>query len=418
MTNTLNDHPPTEQWNPGPPALGLLPPPAPALGRPTPPGRPDSLPTDTGGSEGRRPRTTLRAAFAGGVVGAAVAAAVAFGVVDNHDRTVPVLPVPAASGAIPTGGASSVAPGSLEVHALIAKVEPAVVDIEVGATAADGSVQAIAAGSGVVISADGLVLTNAHVVQLTDPSGQTIDNPVFTMKMNDGSVRSAKVLGASPDYDVALMRLDDTSNLSPIELGDSASARVGDEVVAIGNALNLGDVPTVSRGIISALERTLAVDATTTLHGLIQTDAPINHGNSGGALVDSAGRLIGINSAGIPDSQNIGFAIAINTIKPLLDDLKAGRTVKAEPISYLGVTVDQSPTGVTVTDLLSDGPAHTAGMRAGDVIAKIGDATINTTEQLSSTLQKLRPGTKTTVEVTRNGTTQTVDIVLGTRPTG
>jgi len=219
------------------------------------------------------------------------------------------------------GGATGATLGSdADIYGLLSKVEPAVTAIELGARE-NGTVTPIAAGSGVVISNDGLMITNAHVVDATDSLGQPVADPVYTVKMFDGSVRAAKVLGVSRDYDIALMQLTDASDLHPLTLADASTFRVGDGVVAIGNALDLGDAPTVSTGIISALDRTLTVDSGVTLHGLIQTDAAINHGNSGGALVNSKGELIGINSAGIPDAQNIGFAISVGTIQPLLEDL-------------------------------------------------------------------------------------------------
>ena len=171
------------------------------------------------------------------------------------------------------------------------KVQPAVTAIEVGQRDGDAVIP-VAAGSGVIISSDGLMLTNAHVVDLTE-AGIDAKDAVFLVKMYDGALREAKVLGKSVDYDIALLQLDDTSDLHPLALADTSALRVGDRVVAVGNALDLGDEPTVSTGIVSALDRTLDVTSTVTLRGLIQTDAAINHGNSGGALVNGAGELIG-----------------------------------------------------------------------------------------------------------------------------
>ncbi|MSX55985.1 MAG: trypsin-like serine protease, partial [Actinobacteria bacterium] len=204
-----------------------------------------------------------------------------------------------------SGQSSSGNPSTLgDLHQLLAKVMPAVVAIEVSSRVGS-SVTPIAAGSGVIISNDGLLLTNAHVVNAADDAGKALDAPVFTVKMADGTVREAKVLGASADYDVALMQLTDSTDLHPLALADATQFRVGDAVVAIGNALDLGDTPTVTTGIISALDRTLRETDTVTLHGLIQTDAAINHGNSGGALVNANGELVGINSAGYSDAQNV-----------------------------------------------------------------------------------------------------------------
>lgn len=228
------------------------------------------------------------------------------------------------------GASPTLAPTGLDIHTLIDRVSPSVVAIEIGQLTQGGQVQPVAAGSGVVISADGLVVTNAHVVDLTDRRGLPMANAVITATMADGTSRSIEVLGSSPQNDIAILRLKDTANLVPAVLGDSDALRVGDDVVAIGNSLDLGPTPTVTKGIISAKDRSLDIDANTTLKGLLQTDAPINHGNSGGALVNAAGQLIGIPSAGIPNAQNIGFAIAINTVKPLIETLKLG-TPAASP---------------------------------------------------------------------------------------
>jgi putative serine protease PepD len=343
---------------------------------------------------------------------AALSAGVAYGTVRLTDQSGPRV-------SYVTSGSGSSVGGSVttDLHALLALTEPAVAAIEVAdGTGADAT--PIAAGSGVVISSDGLLLTNAHVANATDPTGAPLQHPVFTVKMADGTVRAATVLGTSPDYDVALMRLGDISNLHPLALADNSTLEVGDSVVAIGNALDLGDTPTVTTGIISGLDRTLQESATVTLHGLIQTDAAINHGNSGGALVDTAGRLVGINSAGIPDAQNVGFAISVDTIKPLLDDLAAGKTVVASPIGYIGVTIAETPYGVTVTTVQDGTPAADVGILAGDIITAIDGTTVATGNQLSTVLRGTTPGTTVSVAISRDGEARTFDVTLAARPTG
>ena len=314
-----------------------------------------------------------------------------------------------------SSGGGAVGTGSFDLYALLEKTQPAVTAIELGSLE-NGTIVPVAAGSGVVISNDGLMLTNAHVVDASDGAGNTIADPVFTVKMFDGSVRSAKVLGASRDYDVALLQLDDTSNLQPLVLADSSKFRVGDDVVAIGNALDLGDDPTVTTGIISALNRTLEESSTVTLRGLIQTDAAINHGNSGGALVNSRGELVGINSAGIPDAQNVGFAISVGTIQPLLEDLKAGKEIAAAPIGYIGVNLSETPDGISVSAVQPQTPADAAGMQEGDIIRKVNDTTVSTAEQLSGVLRALAPGTKVTITVDRSGTEKVFELTLAERP--
>jgi S1-C subfamily serine protease len=313
------------------------------------------------------------------------------------------------------GSNAATGTGSFDIYALLQQVQPAVAAVEIG-SGDGGTVTPVAAGSGVVISSDGLMVTNAHVVEAVDDVGNAIANPVITVKMYDGTVRSATVLGSSPDYDVALLQLEDTSNLTPLPLADASTFRVGDDVVAIGNALDLGDMPTVTTGIISALDRTLQTNDSTTLRGLIQTDAAINHGNSGGALVNTKGELVGINSAGIPDAQNIGFAISVGTIEPLLADLTAGKEVTAAPIGYIGVNLSETPDGITVESVQPNTPASSAGIEAGDVILDVNGTAVSTAEQLSVVLRSLAPGTEVSITVSRDGDTKVISLTLAERP--
>ena len=372
---------------------------------PLPPPPPPSSPEATAPHRPSRPGRLVGAAAACVVLSAGVA----YGTVrltENDGTQVSYV----ATGAGANGSAAT-----SDLYALLAKAQPAVAAIQVSTGEGD-DLTPIAAGSGVVISNDGLMLTNAHVVQVTDQQGNAIENPTFIVKMFDGTVRSATVLGASADYDVALLQLDDTSNLFPLALADTSTIRVGDGVVAIGNALDLGDSPTVTTGIVSALDRSLQESNTITLHGLIQTDAAINHGNSGGALVNMNGDLIGINSAGIPDAQNVGFAISVATIKPLLDDLKAGKNVEASPIGFIGVNVAETPFGVTVTTVQSGTPAADVGIKAGDIITMVGDSSIATANQLSTALRGTSPGATITVTVERDGKPQSFEVTLAERP--
>jgi S1-C subfamily serine protease len=276
-------------------------------------------------------------------------------------------------------------------------------------------VQPIAAGSGVVISNDGLILTNAHVVDLTDPqTGRTITNAVVSVKTPDGKLRTAKVLGTSPGNDIALVKVDDTSGLTPVPLGDSDALQVGDPVLAIGNALDLGDTPTVTSGIISAKDRTLQVDANVTLYGLLQTDAAINHGNSGGALVNGRGELVGVPSAGIPNTNNVGFAIAINKVKPLLDQLKQGGTVTTT-VAVLGVTTVENVQGVTVTGVSQGSGAEKAGIQVGDIITAVDGKAVSGQDSLGAAIKAHKPGDTIQVGVARNGQAVTVTATLGSR---
>jgi putative serine protease PepD len=386
-----------------------------------PPTDPDSRPDPD------RPRRdthgTMRAGLVGGLVGAVVAASVAVATVKLTDdsgsspvSTVAAAPLSTSGNGSPAAPPAELGGPALDIRTLLSKVEASVVDIEIGQETRSGAVQQVAAGSGVIISADGLVLTNAHVVEITDQFGRQLQDPVIKVKMADGSLRDVNVLGADASRDVALLQLQDTSNLTVAPLGSSGALQVGDAVVAIGNALDLGDAPTVTTGIVSATDRELQVDANITLSGLIQTDAAINHGNSGGGLFNASGELVGINSAGIPDAENLGFAIAIDNIKPLLDDLKAGKEAPSTPVAYLGVTTQQTTDGVEITDVGSDTAADKAGLQSGDVVVQVDGKDIASEDDFGAAIRAHQPGDQITIEVDRNGTDHTITATLQSRP--
>jgi S1-C subfamily serine protease len=294
----------------------------------------------------------------------------------------------------------------LDIHALIAKVGPSVVSIEIF----QGS-NRVAAGSGVVVSDDGLIVTNAHVVSLTDQFGRTLRNPAVKIRLADGTERTAKILGTQPENDIALVKVDDTASLKAAEIGDSEALQVGDDVVAIGNALDLGNTPTVTKGIISAKDRELEVDANLTLRGLLQTDAAINHGNSGGALVNASGQVIGINSAGIPDAQNLGFAIASTTFQPLIEQLKTGTPAAARPL--LGVTTTPSVDGLVVSGINPNSGAEAAGIQDGDLIVAVDGKPITNQTELGAAIRAHKPGDTIKVTYDRGGQKKTVSATLG-----
>jgi S1-C subfamily serine protease len=294
----------------------------------------------------------------------------------------------------------------LDIHALIAKVGPSVVSIEIF----QGS-NRVAAGSGVVVSDDGLIVTNAHVVSLTDQFGRTLRNPAVKIRLSDGTERAAKILGSQPDKDIALVKVDDTASLKAAEIGDSNALQVGDDVVAIGNALDLGATPTVTKGIISAKDRELEVDVNLTLTGLLQTDAAINHGNSGGALVNASGQVIGINSAGIPDAQNLGFAIASQTFQPLIEKLKSAPPIAARPL--LGVTATSSADGLVITAITPKSGAEAAGIQDGDLIVAVDGKPITTENDLKAAIGAHKPGETIQVTYDRSGQKKTVTATLG-----
>ncbi|MCA1656855.1 MAG: trypsin-like peptidase domain-containing protein, partial [Actinobacteria bacterium] len=287
----------------------------------------------------------------------------------------------------------------LDVAGILAKVEPATVAIQ-----ASGR-QGVGQGTGVIINADGEVLTNAHVVE-----GATA---VRVTLQGESQSRQATVVGADSGNDVALLKIQGASGLKTGDLGSSAAVRVGDDVVAVGNALGLRGDPTVTRGIVSALNRSLD-----TLTGMIQTDAAINPGNSGGPLVNNRGQVIGINTAVAGQGgQNIGFAIPIDTAKTILDGLRSGQA--ARPVGYLGVSsrnpLDNSR-GAEVVDVLPGGPAEAAGVQVGDRIVEVSGKEVVGSAELGGILRSLSPGTKVQLKVNRGGSTQTLTATLVERP--
>ena len=293
----------------------------------------------------------------------------------------------------------------LDIQALLARAQPSVVTIHTDEVT---SREETGAGTGVVISSDGDVLTNSHVVGRAQTVRVTLDN---------GTEYSAEVVGSFLDADVALLRIEGVSDLAAAQLGTSADARVGDEVVAIGNALNLGASPSVTRGIISALDRIIEAPGVT-LRGLIQTDAAINPGNSGGPLLNARGEVVGINTAIAADAQNIGFAIPIDAIKPLIEELRQGRGEITPDTAFLGVssqsveelTVDQrdqlgisASRGAVITEVSPDSPAADAGLEVGDVVVGLDGGSISTAADLVEAIRQQQAGDEVTIEYERGG---------------
>jgi putative serine protease PepD len=225
---------------------------------------------------------------------------------------------PAATTVVQVASSSRLASGSLDVAAVVAKVEPAVVSVT--ATGGQGPFASTSAGSGVIVSSDGEVVTNAHVVEGAQAITVTL--------AGESTARSAELVGLDSAADLALLRIKGASGLTAATLGSSAGLRVGDDVVAIGNALALEGGPTVTRGIVSALGRSLQ-SGSVSMQGLVQTDAAISSGNSGGPLVNAAGEVVGINTAVAVSSEsataeNIGFAIPVDRAQPVVRRLRAG----------------------------------------------------------------------------------------------
>ncbi len=269
-------------------------------------------------------------------------------------------------------------------------------------------------GSGVIMSADGYVLTNNHVVQEADH---------IEAVLADGRRANARVIGADPESDLAVLKID-LPDLPVMTPSDSDRIEVGDRVLAIGNPFGVGQ--TVTSGIVSALGRDqLGIN---TFENFIQTDAAINPGNSGGALTDEQGRLLGINTAIYSrsgGSLGIGFAIPVNVARQALQDIvQNGRVVRGwigvestaltpELAENLGAASAQ---GVIITGVLNGGPAARAGMRPGDVVTRINGRPIRTVAELRAGITALRPGTAATFTALRQGQNVEMQLVPGQRP--
>ncbi|MBA3347012.1 MAG: trypsin-like peptidase domain-containing protein, partial [Actinobacteria bacterium] len=286
-------------------------------------------------------------------------------------------------------------------------------------------------GSGFVYDDKGHVVTNHHVVDGAETA---------TVILADGSTYDAKVVGSDPSTDLAVLLVDaPASALVPLELADSDALKVGDGVVAIGSPFGLDQ--TVTSGIVSALHRQITAPNDFSINDAIQTDAAINHGNSGGPLLDLNGDVVGVNSQIESESggnDGIGFAVPSNTVETIAAQLVSGGAVEH---AYLGIGVDtvtaslsdelDLPEGVQVTNVRAGTPAATAGLKAGsgsrivdgqprttggDVITEIDGKTVTTAQELQRRIDAQRPGDTIELTVVRDGRELSVDVTLTTRP--
>ena len=305
---------------------------------------------------------------------------------------------------------TSAPPGS--VAALVQTARPSVVsvynqlrlDISLQVDPPEG------AGTGIIIDSKGIVLTNAHVVE----NARAIE-----VLLDDNRRVTAKLVGADTLSDLAVLRIE-APNLKALPLGDSGSLRLGDSVVALGNALNLEGGPTVTDGIVSALNRSIET-GNGVISDLIQTDAAINPGNSGGPLLNLSGEVVGINTAVAGNAQNIGFAIAITPAKPLIDELLQKGKVSHPFLGVgwnnasevRGLSVQQ---GVVILQVVRDSAAERAGLRRGDVIVEADGKKISGVREMTEVLNTHKPGDEMKLVVVRGEQRLNVTAVLGERP--
>lgn len=308
--------------------------------------------------------------------------------------------------------------GATSAAAVGRKVTPSVVTVAVGDEATDGGFSQFGLGSGVVLDSDGLIVTNAHVVE-----GATSTQIV----LQDGTTFDAEVVAADERTDLAVLRVEGRV-LPSIEFGTTDNLEIGDVAIAVGNPLGLAGGASLTVGVISAFEREVDTADSPTLFGMLQTDAPITRGSSGGALVDAAGRLIGITTAiGVSSAgaEGIGFAIPVELVRRITDEMIATGGVRH---AFIGVRLDTyladrdgggtTPAGAIVTSFPDDveSAAALAGIRQGDVIVGFEGAAVSRPEDVISGVRLYRVGDTVSVDVVRNGETMSLDIVLGERP--
>ena len=273
----------------------------------------------------------------------------------------------------------------------------------------------IGVGTGIIISANGHVLTNNHVVA----GAQNI-----IVSLADERSFEAKIIGGDEFTDLSVIKIE-ANNLKLANLGQSSTLQVGEDVVAIGHALGLEGGPTVSKGVISALNRSIQVDQQTTVDGLIQTDAAINPGNSGGPLVNYNAQVIGINTAIIPQTQGIGFAINIDQAKSIMSQLTEKGFVERGFLGIVHLNVTPSIAaeagipveyGIGIVSLVEEGPADQALLEAGDIIVRLNDEELKNSADLIRILTRHLPGDTLNLEYYRERDKFKGQITLGKRP--
>lgn len=430
---------------------------------PPPPPPPPSASPAPSASPSPKPKRTVGPIF---VVGAVLASSLlasggTFALISATSHAPASTPAPATAQQAAVQNPSTAAGGSqAPVVDIVKAVSPAVVTIVAdGVTATDPTTgqtgTGTATGSGVIFDANGLILTNHHVVA-GDPQK-------LTVHLTDGRTLDARIYGVDTLTDLAIVKVDATG-LPTAPIGDSSNIQVGQQAIAIGSPLGTF-TDSVTSGIVSALGRSIPVEDGSTLSNLIQTDTAINPGNSGGPLLDPSGKVIGINTAAASQAQNIGFAIPIDIAKPLLAQASAGKPL-ARP--YLGIrfeTIDPTvqsqyklpvdhgawiPSATAVaqgnrsgaqdpnaqdpfgqggqnpfaqggqlpaeSSVQAGGPAAQGGIQPGDIITAVDGTALDATHPLDLVMSQYAPGSSVKLDILRNGQTTQLTVVLGTRP--
>ena len=329
----------------------------------------------------------------------------------------PIVPTGDAPGSsdepVATAPSSNDAEPAMNVAEVLKKIQPSVVTII--ALTETGMDQGRGTGTGVVITSDGDILTNDHVVDGADS--------VFVLFAGDTEPTPATVIAVDAGNDLALLHVDQTG-LTPAVFADPDSIDIGDEVVAVGFALDLDGGPTVTRGIVSALNRTI-VSGDGALDGLIQTDTAISSGNSGGPLVNTRGQVIGINTAVFQSSSevaanNVGFSISVAEALPVIEELRAQANGQARTEGYLGVSVldrQDGGLGAMIAEVSPGSPADLAGMQVDDVVIQADGSPVDGQPALVAAIRDKSPGDTIKIDVLRDGERITLTATLIERPT-
>ena len=337
--------------------------------------------------------------------------------VETSGNEKPIVPTGDAPGSsdepVATAPATNGDEPALNVAEVLKKIQPSVVTII--ALTETGMDQGRGTGTGVVITSDGDILTNDHVVDGADS--------VFVLFAGDTEPTPATVIAVDAGNDLALLHVDQTG-LTPAVFADPDSIDIGDEVVAVGFALDLDGGPTVTRGIVSALNRTI-VSGDGALDGLIQTDTAISSGNSGGPLVNTRGQVIGINTAVFQSSSevaanNVGFSISVAEALPVIEELRAQANGQARTEGYLGVSVldrQDGGLGAMIAEVSPGSPADLAGMQVDDVVIQADGSPVDGQPALVAAIRDKSPGDTIKIDVLRDGERITLTAKLIERPT-
>ena len=305
--------------------------------------------------------------------------------------------------------------GTNVYQAVSEKAKPSVVGITTTTLSSDNMfsmpTESTGVGTGIIVDSNGYILTNSHVI--SDGQAKTV-NVLFS----DGSTIDGEVYWYDSQLDLAIVKVNKTG-LTAAELGDSDKVKIGDISIAIGNPYGLDLAGTVTQGIISGLDRTISTSETT-MTGLIQTDASINSGNSGGPLLNSSGQVIGINTAKASEGEGLGFAIPINTAKPIIESIiqkgsyeKVTLGIKGTDASkYAQYSKQQLSTdeGVYVAEVVSGSAAESAGIKSGDIITKIDSTNLSVMSDLTKNLYNYTKGDSATLTINRDGKEMTLKV--------